>query len=80
MEYYLIHHGIKGQKWGVRRFENEDGTLTEAGKKRYYDQNGHIKKKYRTKMHDKYSTKMILDEEDFQREYVRGVGKTYTKK
>lgn len=32
---YLIHHGIKGQKWGIRRFQNEDGSLTEAGKKRY---------------------------------------------
>ena len=32
---YLVHHGIKGQKWGVRRFQNEDGTLTEAGKKHY---------------------------------------------
>lgn len=29
----LYHHGIKGQKWGVRRFQNEDGTLTSAGKK-----------------------------------------------
>ena len=33
---YLVHHGIKGMKWGVRRFQNEDGTLTEEGKKRYY--------------------------------------------
>lgn len=32
---YLAHHGIKGMKWGIRRFRNEDGTLTEAGKKRY---------------------------------------------
>ena len=31
----LIHHGIKGQKWGVRRYENPDGSLTPAGKKRY---------------------------------------------
>lgn len=31
----LCHHGIIGQKWGVRRFQNEDGSLTEAGKKRY---------------------------------------------
>ena len=30
---FLVHHGIKGQKWGIRRFQNEDGTLTEAGKK-----------------------------------------------
>lgn len=31
----LYHHGIKGQKWGIRRYQNEDGTLTPAGKKRY---------------------------------------------
>ncbi len=30
----LQHHGIKGQKWGVRRFQNADGSLTAAGKKR----------------------------------------------
>ena len=31
----LYHHGIKGQKWGVRRYQNEDGTLTDEGKERY---------------------------------------------
>ena len=31
----LYHHGIKGMKWGVRRYQNKDGTLTSAGKKRY---------------------------------------------
>ena len=31
----LAHYGIVGQKWGVRRYQNEDGTLTNAGKKRY---------------------------------------------
>lgn len=32
---YLAHHGIKGQKWGVRRFQNNDGSLTDQGKRRY---------------------------------------------
>lgn len=32
---YLYHHGILNQKWGVRRFQNPDGSLTEEGRKRY---------------------------------------------
>ena len=32
---YLAHHGVKGQKWGVRRYQNPDGTLTDAGRKKY---------------------------------------------
>lgn len=35
MEYTLQHHGIKGMKWGVRRYQNKNGGLTAAGKKRY---------------------------------------------
>lgn len=33
----FYHHGIKGQKWGIRRFQNEDGSLKPAGRKRYSD-------------------------------------------
>lgn len=32
---YIAHHGIKGMHWGVRRYQNPDGTLTEAGRARY---------------------------------------------
>lgn len=35
MEYYLAHHGVKGMRWGVRKYQNADGSLNEAGKKRY---------------------------------------------
>lgn len=39
----LAHHGILGQKWGVRRYQNADGSLTAAGRKRYY---ADVKKAY----------------------------------
>ena len=35
MDSYIAHHGIIGMKWGVRRYQNKDGTLTNAGKTRY---------------------------------------------
>lgn len=34
-EQTIYHHGIKGQKWGVRRYQNKDGSLTPSGKRRY---------------------------------------------
>ena len=39
-ENYLAHYGILGMRWGVRRYQNPDGTLTAAGKKRYYNDDG----------------------------------------
>ena len=41
MEYELVlqHHGIKGMRWGIRRFQNKNGGLTPAGRKRYAKKN-----------------------------------------
>lgn len=51
MEYYAIntdphlqHFGVKGMKWGVRRYQNEDGSYTDAGKKKYYNSDGSLTK------------------------------------
>lgn len=44
-EEYLEHHGIRGQKWGIRRFQNADGTLTAQGRSRYGDKADKVEKK-----------------------------------
>lgn len=64
---YLEHHGIPGMKWGIRRFQNEDGSYTKAGLARYrYDEgeynNAHAKyklakKAYKEGTGDKISVK-----------------------
>ena len=48
MDNSLYHHGIKGQRWGVRRFQNKDGSLTTAGKSRQYKHDAkQFKREYR---------------------------------
>lgn len=42
----ICHHGIKGQKWGVRRYQNPDGSLTKEGYKRYAEKNLRKAKQY----------------------------------
>ena len=55
----LWHWGIKGQKWGVRRYQNQDGTLTAEGKKRY-QQDDHPDY---TRAHEKKSVRELSDAE-----------------
>ena len=78
----LRHHGILGMKWGRRRYQNKDGSLTAAGKKRYSDSDGHDKsdetpeqKKNRIlnshSAKDIYENKDLFTDKEIQDAYLR---------
>lgn len=74
----LYHHGIKGQRWGIRRYQNEDGSLTTAGKIRYGIQSvgktfGTGIKKVGSHIGDKIKAKhkWIMSEEELQERIKR---------
>lgn len=68
-ESQLYHHGIKGMKWGVRRFQNKEGSLTARGRKRYADDDGGssnakpAKLTHRQKLEAKYREKGLSPED-----------------
>lgn len=59
----LYHWGIKGQKWGVRRYQNKDGSLTPAGKKRYDNDGATNKSKHRLGLEEKYRQRGMTQQE-----------------
>lgn len=59
----LYHWGIKGQKWGVRRYQNKDGSLTPAGKQRYDTDGPSNKSKHRQKLEEKYRQRGMTQQE-----------------
>ena len=64
----LAHHGILGQKWGVRRYQNADGSLTNTGKKRYYKDDGITLTKKGQAQYDKQKNEI----DKMKRGYVLG--------
>ena len=82
---YLSHHGIKGQKWGVRRYQNADGSLTEAGKKREYKKSLRSDKKIRRDMEleaydsARFANAYSIKSKSYSKKYEKAISKDPTK-
>ena len=72
MENELMHWGIKGMKWGVRRYQNKDGSLTPAGKKRYDKEMAKLKEEEKIAKH-KLKTQAKLNKLDEKRKEVEAL-------
>ena len=70
-DYVIMHHGIKGMKWGIRRYQNEDGTLTSAGKKRYNKEVEKLKSERRTLNNQKRTQAKLNKLDDMRKENER---------
>lgn len=81
MENELMHWGIKGMKWGVRRYQNKDGSLTPAGKKRYDKEMAKLKEEEKIAK-NKLKTQAKLNKLDEKRKEVEALkrGKPVVKK
>ena len=71
-EYELYHHGVKGQRWGIRRYQNKDGTLTKAGQKRYDKEMEKLKKEERV-LKNKQRTAAKLEKLESKRKEVESL-------
>lgn len=60
MEFEIVHSGIKGMRWGFRRYQNRDGTLTAAGKKRYNKELAKVREQEKT-LKNKKATQAKFD-------------------
>ncbi len=81
MENELMHWGIKGMKWGVRRYQNKDGSLTPAGKKRYDKEMAKLKEEEKVAK-NKLKTQAKLNKLEEKRKEVEALksGKPIAKK
>ena len=65
----LYHYGVKGMKWGVRRYQNKDGTLTDAGRKRMYKD---IKLAVKRQTRPGYDSNVVALRNKYAKEFEKG--------
>ena len=65
----LQHHGVLGMKWGIRRYQNKDGTLTNAGKKRYAKELARVKEQEQI-LKNKQKTQAKIDKLNERRKKI----------
>lgn len=76
----LYHHGILGQKWGLRRYQNPDGSLTDEGRMRYNKYKERkikaVQREYKSKLEDElmpYNKPILEKERDAKIEYIKNL-------
>ena len=91
-EYELYHHGVKGMRWGVRRYQNKDGSLTPAGKKRISKEYKKLSDEVERELVKSYNSRYVnaynkaadtMNKggiEKFNKEQEKKYGKDYTKR
>ena len=60
MENELYHHGVKGMRWGIRRYQNPDGSLTDLGRKKLLKSDGSLNRKGKRKLGKDYQSGVLL--------------------